>query len=318
MLEFYLWEISMSPLKYGKADILTIVKNFFLVVFGTLILAFGCAIFVVPFDLVTGGVTGLSIVIDEVIGGLIPIDILIGILTWTLFILGLIFLGKDFALKTLVSSIVYPVAISLFLHLVSPDVLGGFLYLQGSPHGELALIISSIFGGVCIGTGCAVTFIGGGSTGGLDIIAFIICKIFKRLKSSVVIFLLDAITVLLGMFVLKDLVITLLGIISAFVAAIVIDKIFNGRAVSFTANIVSDKCEELNLAIRKEVKRTSTIIDVVGGYSGESKKMLTVTFTMPQYAALRNVLNKVDKTAFVSIHRAHEINGEGWTYGEHD
>ena len=88
--------------------------------------------------------------------------------------------------------------------------------------------------------------------------------------------------------------------------------------MSFTAQIVSDKCDELNVAIRKEVKRTSTIINVVGGYSGENKKMLMVTFTMPQYAALRNVLNKVDKTAFVSIHRAHEINGEGWTYGEHD
>ena len=212
----------MNLKKYTKNDILTITKNFCLVVIGTLILALGCAVFVVPFDLVTGGVTGLSIVIDEIIGGVIPIDILIAILTWGLFFLGLLFLGRDFALKTLVSSIVYPVAISVFLRFVSPDVLGGFLYLQGSPHGELALIISSIFGGVCIGTGCAVTFIGGGSTGGLDIIAFIFCKIFKRLKSSVMIFLFDAITVLLGMFVIKDLVITLLGIISAFVAAIAI------------------------------------------------------------------------------------------------
>ena len=200
----------MGSLKYGKMDILTTIKNFLLVVLGTLILALGCAVFVVPFDLVTGGVTGLSIVIDEMIGGAIPIDILIGILTWALFILGFIFLGRDFALKTLVSSIVYPIAISVFLRMVSPDVFGGFLYLQGSPHGELALIISSIFGGVCIGTGCAVTFLGGGSTGGLDIIAFIFCKMFKRLKSSVMIFLFDAVTVLLGMFVLKDLIITLL------------------------------------------------------------------------------------------------------------
>ena len=212
-----------------RDEVISIIKNFALVFLGTVILAFGCAVFVVPFDLVTGGVTGLSIVIDEIISGLVPIDILIGVLTWALFILGILFLGRDFALKTLVSSIVYPVAISLFLHLVSPDVLGGFLYLQGSSHGELALIISSIFGGVCIGTGCAITFLGGGSTGGLDILAFIICKYLKRLKSSVVIFAFDAITVLLGMFVIGDLIITLLGIISAFVAAIVVDKIFIGR-----------------------------------------------------------------------------------------
>ena len=308
----------MGLKKHPLVDFYTIIKNLLLVVSGTVILAFGCSIFVVPFDLVTGGVTGLSIVIDKIIGSAIPIDVMIGILTWSLFLLGFIFLGRDFALKTLVSSIVYPIAISVFLRLVSPDLFGGFLYLKGYENGQIALMISSLFGGLCIGTGCAVTFIGGGSTGGLDIIAFIFCKYFKRLKSSVMIFLFDAITVLLGMFVIKDLIITLLGIISAFVAAIVIDKIFNGRAVSFTANIVSDKYKELNLAIREEVKRTTTIVDAIGGYSGENKKMLIVTFTMPQYAALRNVINKIDKTAFVSIQRAHEINGEGWTYGEHD
>ncbi len=301
-----------------RDEVISIIKNFALVFLGTVILAFGCAVFVVPFDLVTGGVTGLSIVIDEILLGLVPIDVLIGVLTWALFILGIVFLGRDFALKTLVSSIVYPVAISLFLHLVSPDVLGGFLYLQGSSHGELALIISSIFGGVCIGTGCAITFLGGGSTGGLDILAFIICKYLKRLKSSVVIFAFDALTILLGMFVIGDLIITLLGIISAFVAAIVVDKIFIGRTQAFTAEIISDKYDEITAAIRDRVRRTSTVIDVVGAYSGENKKMIMVTFTMRQYAELISAVNRIDKKAFVTISRAHEINGEGWTFGEHD
>ena len=301
-----------------RDEVISIIKNFALVFFGTVILAFGCAVFVVPFDLVTGGVTGLSIVIDEILSGLVPIDVLIGVLTWALFILGIVFLGRDFALKTLVSSIVYPVAISLFLHLVSPDVLGGFLYLQGSSHGELALIISSIFGGVCIGTGCAITFLGGGSTGGLDILAFIICKYLKRLKSSVVIFAFDALTILLGMFVIGDLIITLLGIISAFVAAIVVDKVFIGRTQAFTAEIISDKYDEITAAIRDRVRRTSTVIDVVGAYSGENKKMIMVTFTMRQYAELISAVNRIDKKAFVTISRAHEINGEGWTFGEHD
>lgn len=304
--------------KISKVDVLSTLKNFSLIFIGTLILAFGCAVFIVPFDLVTGGVTGLSIVIDNMTGSALPIDITIAILTWALFFFGLFFLGREFAIKTLVSSIVYPVAISLFLRLVEPYVLSGFFYLEGSPHGELPLIIGALFGGLCIGTGCALTFLGGGSTGGLDIVAFILCKMFKKWKSSVIIFLLDAATIILGMFAIGDLVITLLGIISASVGAIVIDRIFSGRAKSFTAQIVSEKYEELNLAIRQEVKRTTTILDVVGGYSGENKKMLMVTFTMPQYSDLLNAINKTDKTAFVSIHRAHEINGEGWTYGEHD
>ena len=303
--------------KMTKAEILIQLKNLLLVIFGTLVLAFGCAIFVVPFNLVTGGVTGLSIIIDHIIGGVIPIDFVIAGITWGLFFLGLIFLGWDFAIKTLASTVVYPVAISVFLHLVSPDVLGGVFYIQGSAHADIALIISSLFGGLCVGTGCAITFLGGGSTGGVDIIAFILCKFFKRWKSSTVIFLLDAITVILGLFIIRDLILTLLGVISAWIAATVIDKIFIGGNRAFTAQIVSEKYEELNLAIREEVRRTTTMFVASGGYSRESKTVLSVTFTMRQYAALMNVIKRIDPAAFVSITRAHESNGEGFTFGEH-
>lgn len=305
-------------IKYTKAELLLQLKNLSLVVLGTLVLAFGCAIFVVPFDLVTGGVTGISIIIDEIIQGAIPIDIVIGVITWALFFLGLLFLGWDFAIKTLASTIIYPLAISLFMNLVSPDVLGGVFYLQGSIHSDISLIISALFGGLCVGTGCALTFLGGGSTGGMDILAFILCKFFKKWKSSTVIFIIDATTVVLGLFVIGDLIHTLLGIISAWIGAMVIDRIFIGRGRALTAQIVSDKHEEINLAIREEVRRTTTMFVATGGYSGEPKTVLSVTFTMRQYADLMNVIKRIDKTAFVSITRAHEINGEGWTYGEHD
>ncbi|MBR3876034.1 MAG: YitT family protein [Clostridia bacterium] len=303
--------------KLTKKELLMQLKNLGLVVIGTLVLAFGCAVFVVPFDLVTGGVTGISIIIDELIGGLLPIDVVIAVITWGLFFLGLAFLGWEFALKTLASTIIYPPAISLFMHLVSPNVLGGVFDLTTSSHANIALIISALFGGLCVGTGCALTFLGGGSTGGVDIIAFILCKFFKRWKTSTVIFIVDATTVILGLFVIKDLILTLLGVISAWIAAQVIDKVFIGGNRAFTAQIVSDKHEELNLAIREEVRRTTTMLIGYGGYSGASKTVLSVTFTMRQYAALMNVIKRIDPTAFVSITRAHEINGEGFTFGEH-
>lgn len=304
-------------IKYSKDELILQLKNLGLVLIGTLILAFGCAIFVVPFDLVSGGVTGLSIIIDNIIQSAIPIDVLIAIITWGLFFLGLFFLGWDFAIKTLASTIVYPVAVSAFLHLATPEFMDGIFYLKGSAYADIALIISALFGGLCVGTGCALTFMGGGSTGGVDIIAFILCKYFKKWKSSTVIFIVDATTVVLGLFVIKDLIHTLLGIISAWIAATVIDKIFIGGNRAFTAQIVSDKYEELNLAIREQVRRTTTMFVASGGYSRESKTVLSVTFTMRQYADLMNVIKHIDPTAFVTITRAHEINGEGFTFGEH-
>ena len=122
----------------------------------------------------------------------------------------------------------------------------------------------------------------------------------------------------MGLFVIKDLILTLLGVISAWIAATVIERIFIGSEKAFTAQIVTDKFEEMNLAIREDVRRTTTMFVAYGGYSRESKTVLSVTFTMRQYAALMTAIKRVDPTAFVSITRAHEINGEGFTFGEHN
>jgi len=179
-----------------RQELLHLIKNILLVVIGTAILAFGSAVFIVPFELVTGGMSGIAIILVELLPFSLSVDVYITILTWALFLLGLLVLGRDFALKTLVSTIVYPLFFSLFMRLAAPDVLGGFLYLKAMTHGNVNLLIAAIFGGIFVGTGCAVSFLGGGSTGGVDIIAFSICKLFPRVKSSVVIFAVDAVIVL--------------------------------------------------------------------------------------------------------------------------
>ncbi len=302
----------------NKATLLREIRNFALVVLGAAVLGFGTGVFIVPFDLVTGGVSGLAIIIEKILPFSIHMDIYIAVLTWALFFLGLFTLGKNFALKTLVSSIVYPVAFALAELLVSPDVLGGFFHLQSSGYGDIAILLAALFGGICVGAGCAVTFIGGGSTGGVDVIAFLICKVFKRAKSSVVIFLVDAAVIVGGMFALGDLAISLLGICSAFICAMVIDYVFVGNSKAFIAHIISDRAKDINHAIIADMERTTTILTATGGYSGQNKTMLMVSFTIRQYSELLSIVNRIDKRAFVTISAAHEINGEGWTYNSPD
>ena len=297
----------------SKKEILHIIKNVSLVVLGTLVLAFGTAVFILPMNIVSGGMSGLAIVIDLLLPfEFITIDMIVFALTWILFFIGLIFLGRAFALKTLISAIIYPFAISLFLKLVDPGVMNGFFYLAGYEHVDLALILCASVGGVFVGLGCALTFIGGGSTGGVDIVSFAICKFFPRLKSSTVIFVVDAIIVVLGMFALKNLVISMLGILSALIMAMMIDRVFLGGRAAFVAHIVTDKPEEINQQIIKKLDRTTTIVDAIGGYSHEGKKLLLISFNMSQYADLLSIISKCDPRAFVIINRAHEISGEGW------
>lgn len=293
-------------------------RNILLVVVGALILAFGTAVFILPFDLVAGGMSGLAIVIDKVLpfDDILTVDVIITILTWSLFFLGLIFFGKDFAAKTLISAIVYPIGVSLFLKLTEPDVLGGLFCLRASEYTELPLILAATVGGALVGIGCAITFFSGGSTGGTDIIAFLLCKIFKRLKSSTAMFLTDVIIVLLGVFFMQNLVISLLGVVSAMIIAIMIDKIFLGGSAAFVAQIVTDYGEEVNRAIIEEADRTTTILEVRGGYSGKDKQLLTITFSMRHYKFLMDIVHRVDPAAFVTVWRAHEIRGEGWTWNK--
>lgn len=299
--------------KKAKGLLKVKLKNIALTVLGTLVLCFGNAVFIIPFNLVTGGVTGVAIVLNRLFNTeFLTVDLLIAILTWIMFFTGLFILGKSFAIKTLISSIIYPIGISLFSRLTSPEVLGGFFRLATKEHSQLSILLAALFGGVFIGAGCAITFLGGGSTGGIDIIALSICKFFKKVKSSYAIFAIDAVIIIFGMFVLKNFVLSLLGILTAFIVAIVIDKLFLGESEAFIAQIVSEKSDKINAAIIETLRRTTTFFDVTGGYTKSGKKMLMVSFPKEQYVELINIVTSIDLSAFITVHRAHEIRGEGW------
>ncbi len=300
-------------LKLSKHDIMKYIKNLILVFFGTAVLAFGTAVFIVPFDLVTGGVSGLAIVLEKIIPFSLSIDFYITALTWILFFLGLIFLGRGFAIKTLLSTVFYPVLFSLFYNLVENQSFGGLLVLQNSEYNEIAVLLAAVFGGALVGAGCAITFVAGGSTGGVDILAFLICKVFKRVKSSYVIFGVDAAIVVCGVFIINDLVLSMLGICSALVCAAVIDRVFLGSSSAYVAQIISDNSEEISNGVIEKLDRTTTIVDVKGAYSGESKKLIIVSFSMREYSDLMNIINHADPSAFMMISKAHENHGEGWT-----
>lgn len=302
----------MKSNSLDKIDMKVALKNLFFVVLGTVILSLGTALFVEPTKLVAGGASGIATILVEILPfEFLTFDLVTFVLTWLLFFLGLIILGKSFAMKTLVSTIVYSPALSLFMRMTTPDFLDGFLMMD--PANPTHLIVSAVFYGIFCGIGCALTFIGGGSTGGSDIIGFIVSKFCKPLKSSIAIGIVDASIVILGMYFLKNFALTLLGVLAVSIATIVIDKVFIGTSKAFVAQIITDNYEDISRAVISELNRTTTIINAKGGYSGYERKMVMVSFSMREYSNLINIINKNDKKAFVTIYRAHEINGEGWT-----
>ena len=291
--------------KPSKHEVYRFFINTSLVVLGTCILAFGTAIFLVPFDLVTGGMSGLAIIFNRLTT--IPVDLCVTILTWAFFFLGLVILNKSFALKTLTSTIVFPIALSLFMKF--PEWIP---FLRMDYTNMVDTLLASLFGGMLVGTGCGVTYLGGGSTGGLDILAFIICRYQKRVESSKVMFIQDALIVIGGLFIFQDLRIALIGVLSAFIMAVMIDKVFVGKSKEFVAFIVSTNADEIYVRIRDRLDRTVTYINAIGAFSNEKKMMIMVSFTMDQYSKIVDIVSEVDKRAFLTISRAHEIKGEGF------
>lgn len=296
-----------------KELLFRLIKNTGLVALGTLILAFATAVFILPFDLVIGGMSGLAIGIDRLCPWeCVSEDLLITLLCWGLFLLGFLILGKRFAAKTLVSALLYPIGVAAFSRLAEPHILNGFFHLPAGEHPQVAMLLGALFGGLLVGLGCALTFLGGGSSGGTDIIAFSLCKYFKKWRSSYVIFAVDASIILFGMAALGDLTRSLLGILSAFLCALAVDRIFLGGNRALSAQIISDRYEEINQAIIAHLQRTTTLLSAKGGYSGADKTMLQVSFSLRQYALLMMIIEQYDPNAFVTVLKVHEINGEGW------
>lgn len=203
------------------------IKNIMMIIAGTSVLAFGSAVFTVPFDLITGGLSSIAILINQAVSFEGSIELYVSILTWLFFFLGLIMHGKNFAIKTLISAIVYPIVFSAAYFLVENNVFNRFFNLKSyTDYQGISILLAALFGGAFTGAGCAICFRGGGSTGGIDVIALSICKRYENVKSSTVIFIIDAVLITLGIFVLGDLVQSLLGITSALVFAIVLGKLF--------------------------------------------------------------------------------------------
>ena len=315
----------MNFMPKDKKEWMRLVKNAGLILFGTFILAFGIETFIFRFDLVTGGVSGISIILSklfndvELLSG-IRVETYSAIVNWILFIIGFFVLGRSFALKTLLSTALYPIALQLARFIVHSSALSSILDFgtYDPKYYGVSLIVAALFGGACIGMGCAFTLLGGGSTGGVDVLALTLSKYIKQIKSSTAFFICDTAIIIVGIFAVDNFILSLLGIASAFVCASSIDKLFLGETSAFIAHVVSDKYDEINRAVITKMSRTTTILDATGGYSGEGKKLVIVTFHMRQYPAFTQIISEIDKNAFVTVHRAHEINGEGWTYGLHN
>lgn len=290
-----------------KKRVLKLVNNYVAIVLGTFLLAFGSVIFLTKAELVAGGISGIAIIIQHFVDVAIY-DYLVAGLTILFWLIGLIFLGKDFAIKTALSSLLYIGFTFLFKRVVFFDELAKTFageQLAGN------LILCGIFGGVFIGGGVAITFLGGGSSGGVDVVQLLLSK-YTGIKESVSGFLIDGIIILVGMFSMQLWVQSLCGILSSFVTAALIEIVYIKNQTAYQVDIISDKWEEISRYAQDELERGATIIHAQGGYKGEERVILRVVFDRFQYEKIKKYIASVDPKAFVTYTQTNAVFGEGF------
>ena len=290
-----------------KKVVLKQISNYVAVIIGTFLLAFGSVIFLTKAELVAGGISGIAIIIQHFVSTQIY-DYLVAGLTVFFWLLGLIFVGKDFALKTALSSALYIGFTFLFKRVMFFDQLAT-TFAGEQEAGNL--ILCGIFGGVFIGGGVAITFLGGGSTGGVDVVQVMMSK-YAGMKESVSGFLIDALIIIVGMASMQLWIAALCGILSSFVTAVLIEIVYIRNQTAYQVDIISDKWKEISRYAQDELERGATIIRAEGGYKGEERVILRVVFDKMQYEKIKRYIATVDPKAFVTYTQTNAVFGEGF------
>lgn len=274
----------------------SLINDGILLILGNFALACAVAYFIVPFKILSGGVAGVAVAI----GPLIPISVptIINAIILITFILGAIYLGRDFVVKTIISSILYP----LFI-----EVLSNFPITIDIP-----VAVASIYAGVIGGLGIGLVFRQGGSTGGMDVFPLIIHK-YTRIPVSKLILIVDGITVLLGLYT-YGIEAVLIGFLSVFSTGFTIDKVLMaGGQHAKSVFIISDHYKLIIDKIQNELDRGATIIDAQGSFTSTKKNMIFSVVPANQYPLLQHLVINIDPEAFMVVSDATDVLGHGFS-----
>ncbi|APJ12656.1 MULTISPECIES: YitT family protein [Bacillus] len=268
------------------------VKNYLFILIGSAIVAIGFNTLLLPNQIAAGGVSGISTIMQSF--GFEAAYVQWG-LNIPLFIAGFYLLGGTFGVKTLVGSIFLPFMVFVTRHI--------------APVTHEALL-AAIFGGVVIGIGIGLVFLGNGSTGGTALAAKIINK-YTGLTLGTCLAMMDGLIVLAAMtvFGIEE---GLYAVIGVFISSKTIDVVQAGFSHSKMAMIITGHEDEVRQAVFDQIDRGVTKISAVGGYTDHDRPILMCVVGQSQFTKLKQVVKAIDASAFVIVMDAKEVLGEGF------
>ncbi|WP_010293945.1 YitT family protein [Clostridium senegalense] len=272
------------------------IKDYLKIMIGITLTAIGINVFFKPNQLVIGGLSGLGIVIEHVAN--IPISVTNILVNIPLFILAIKLKGKAFAGKSVFAALYLSVALTYTSYL--------------PPQEGLDMMLVSIFGSVLLGSGIGIVLKIPASTGGSDLTAVIINHFFKSIPIAKIMACCDTIIIICGIMVF-GIEKGLYAIIAVYIISTVVDRIVSGGSASKTVHIISQKSQEISIALMKSLNRGVTGLQGTGMYTNEDKKILFVVCDQKELVILQNIVKEIDDKAFLTITDIKEVYGRGFT-----
>lgn len=278
-----------------KRDILW---EYMVIIAGGCAMALSVVLFYDPNNIVPGGLTGISMMINYKIPSA-PIGMTILAMNIPLFIIGWRALGRKFLIRTLFGTI-------------SSTLIIDALKALNVKIPECEPLAAAVLGGVLTGVGLGLVFSKGSTTGGSDIAARLLKLAFPATQIGALMLFVDGCVVASSAFVFGSLNNAFFAIVGVFTATQVTDMILYGMNVQWTAYIMSSRNDEIGAAIHKELKRGTTMLLGEGGYSGMPCKVILCAVRRQQISALKDLVKETDPQAFIIVNKAYEVLGEGF------
>lgn len=293
-----------------------LIKEYFLIALGVFLYVLGWSIFLVPHNLVGGGVTGIASIVQYASGGVIKIGYTFFVLNIGLLVLAMCTLGKGFGTKTVFAIILDSIGLILMQDLIPQE----YIQLLALDNGKF---VSTIMGGIIVGVGVGLTIISGGSTGGTDIIAMVLNK-YRNVSPGRVIMLADALVILSSLLVPsyrtdgtllampEKITVVVYGFIMVMVVGTVLDLCIAGSKQSVQLFIFSPKYAQIADAITNDFHKGVTVLNGKGWYTKNETNVLFVLIRKRDLTALLKYVKMVDENAFMSISQVTGVYGKGF------
>ena len=272
------------------------VVKYALVALGSALFAAGFQFFLYPNSIIVGGVSGIAMIINYLVG--LPVGIMTIVLNIPLFIIA----WKHFGGKFIISSLV-----GMLLSSVLVDVLAVVDY---SPTDDM--LLACLIGGAIKGLGLGLIYYAGATTGGTDIIAKFVRLRFPYINFGTIVLLTDAVIIIAFAMIFDRVEAAMYAVIAMFVVSKVIDLVLYGIDNSSVCYIISENSEQLVKDITDKLHRGVTILSGEGAYSHKDKQVLLCVIKRTQIADIRKIIRNIDENAFFIVSDAKNVFGKGF------